>query len=668
MDMSAGQAQKEIAALSETINYHRKKYYLEDAPEISDADFDRLLERLIELETAFPEFRKPDSPSMRVGGYVAEKFEKVAHDVPLKSLNDVFSFEELSAYLQKTNETLGRAARYAVEYKIDGLSVSLEYRDGVFVRGATRGDGRVGEDITYNLRTVKGIPLTLAEKIPYLCVRGEVYMPKRAFAELNKKRDENGEPPFANPRNAAAGSVRQLDSRVAASRKLDIFIFNIQSAEGAPELRSHAESLDYLKRQGFTVSPSYRTFTDFGDICGEIESFGKQRPSLDFDIDGAVIKLDDFADREAVGELPHAPKWAAAFKYPPDEKKTKLLSIDVNVGRTGVLTPFAVLEPVNLAGSVVSRATLHNSDYIAAKDIRPGDVVYVHKAGDIIPEVEKVSIEDRSPDLKPFAMPETCPSCGARVVRETDEAAYRCVNAECPAQLARSLEHYVSRDAMDIDGCGEAQIAQLIETGLVKSAADLYDLTSEQLESLERMGKKSAENLIAGIEASKTRGLARLVFALGVRHVGKQTAAALAERFETLDALMAASEQPELLTEVPDVGAVIAESVGDYFARPGSRHLCERLKAAGVETAVIRERAGNALAGLTFVITGTLAGMKREQAAELIAANGGKVSSSVSAKTDYLLCGSDAGSKLAKAEKLGVPVIGEDGLADLLNR
>lgn len=665
-NLTEEQAEKEIKTLSEQILYHREKYYLNDAPEISDADFDKLLVRLNELEAAFPALKKPDSPSLRVGGYVAEKFEKVTHAVPLKSLNDVFSFEELDAYLQKTDETLGYPAAYAVEYKIDGLSVSLEYRDGVFVRGATRGDGTVGEDITHNLRTVRGIPLTLAEKIPYLCVRGEVYMPKSAFAALNRKRDENGETPFANPRNAAAGSVRQLDSRIAASRGLAIFVFNIQSAEGAPEFSSHAESLDYLKKQGFSVSPSYRTFTDFEKINAEIERFGAERASLSFDIDGAVVKLDSFADREKVGELPHAPKWAAAFKYPPDEKKTKLISIEVAVGRTGVLTPFAVLEPVNLAGSTVSRATLHNADYIAGKDIRAGDYVFVHKAGDIIPEVEKVSIEDRTDGCVPFVMPEICPSCGEKVVREADEAAFRCVNAECPAQLARALEHFVSRDAMDIDGCGEAQIAQLIEKELLHSAADLYALTEEQLIGLDRMGKKSAENLLSGIEASKTRGLARLLYALGIRHVGKQTAAAIADRFETLDALIAAASDAAALTEIPDVGGVIAESIGDYFSRPGSVHLCNRLKEAGVDTTVKKEKSGDSLSGLTFVITGTLAGMKRDEAASLITANGGKVSSSVSAKTSYLLCGSDAGSKLTKAEKLGVPVIGEEELRALI--
>ena len=662
--MNKTEAENRIAFLSDKINYHRERYYLYDAPEISDSEFDALLYELIALEEEYPELKKPNSPSMRVGGYVADKFEKVTHEVPLKSLNDVFSFDELFSYIDKTNEALGKKAEYVVEYKIDGLSVSLEYRDGIFVRGATRGDGLVGEDITYNLRTVKSIPLELKEKIPYLCVRGEVYMPKKAFADLNKKRDENGETPFANPRNAAAGSVRQLDSRIAASRNLDIFIFNIQSSEGAPSLSSHAESLDYLKMQGFTVSPSYSKFTEKSDIQSEIERFGAERQSLEFDIDGAVLKLDSFADRETVGELPHAPKWAAAFKYPPDEKKTKLISIEVNVGRTGVITPFAVLEPVNLAGSVVSRATLHNLDNIRAKDIRAGDYVFVHKAGDIIPEVEKVSLEDRTDNCVPFEMPHVCPSCGEKVVREQGEAAYRCVNAECPAQLARSLEHYVSRDAMDIDGCGEAQIAQLISAGLVRSAADLYDLTAEQLETLERMGKKSSENLVASIEASKQRGLARLLYALGIRHVGRQTAASIAEHFETLERIKTATA--EELVQVDDVGEIIAESITDFFSRPGSLHLCDRLEQAGVETKIKITRVGSSLEGLTFVITGTLSGMKRDEASKLIADNGGKVSSSVSKNTSYLLCGSDAGSKLDKAQKLGVEIIDVSRLMELI--
>lgn len=666
MNMSEEQARERISYLSERINYHRKKYYLEDSPEISDYDFDMLLEELISLEKEFPDLKKADSPSERVGGYVAEKFEKVRHEVPLKSLNDVFSFDELFSYIDKTNEFLGHEAKYAVEYKIDGLSVSLEYRDGVFTRGATRGDGIVGEDITYNLKTVKSIPLLLPEKIPYLCVRGEVYMPKKAFARLNAKRDENGETPFANPRNAAAGSVRQLDSKIAASRGLEIFVFNIQSSSGAPELISHAQSLDYLKKLGFCVSPSYNVFTDKEQIKEEIIRFGENRPNLEFDIDGAVLKIDDFAERERVGELPHAPKWACAFKYPPDEKKTKLLSIEVNVGRTGVITPFAVLEPVNLAGSVVSRATLHNIDNIRAKDIRVGDTVFVHKAGDIIPEIEKVSLEDRKADLEPFEMPENCPSCGEKTVREEGEAAYRCVNPECPAQLARSLEHYVSRDAMDIEGCGEAQIAQLISAGLLKSAADLYALKAEDLTKLERMGEKSSENLIKSIENSKTRGLARLLYGLGIRHVGKQTAKSLAEHFETLENLMNASE--ETLTEIEDIGNIVAKSISDYFSRPGSLHLCARLKEYGVETEMKSTKVSDALSGYSFVITGTLAGIKRDDAAKLIQDNGGKVISSVSKNTNFLLCGSDAGSKLDKAQKLGIPIIGIDELYAMINQ
>ncbi len=668
MELTKAQAQSLIAELSEKINYHREKYYLDDQPEISDNEFDMMVDELIKLEEEFPDLKKPDSPSMRVGGYVADKFEKVAHKVPLKSLNDVFSFEELEAYLKKTNETLGKSAEYVVEYKIDGLSVSLEYVDGVFVRGATRGDGATGEDITYNLRTVKSIPLTLKEKIPYLCVRGEVYMPKAAFADLNKKRDENGETPFANPRNAAAGSVRQLDSKIAASRNLEIFIFNIQSSEGTPELSSHSESLDYLKHLGFIVSPSYNRFISFDEIKEEIAAFGEKRQGLDFDIDGAVIKLDNFDDRENVGELPHAPKWAAAFKYPPDEKKTKLISIEVNVGRTGVITPYAVLEPVNLSGSVVSKATLHNIDYINAKDIRPGDYVYVHKAGDIIPEVEKVSLEDRIADIAPFKMPDVCPSCGTTTVREKDEAAFRCVNPECPAQLTRSLEHFVSRDAMDIDGCGEAQIAQLVEKGLVKSAADLYELTQFQLESLDRMGKKSSENLINAIQTSKDRGLARLLYALGIRHVGKQTAISLAERFENLDALIDASKSIELLTEIDDIGQIVAQSISDYFSKQGSIRLCERLKKLGLDITHTVVKKSNTLDGKTFVITGTLAGIKRDEAAQIITDNGGKVSSSVSKNTDFLVCGSDAGSKLDKAQKLGVAIIGMDDVFEMINK
>lgn len=655
-------AEKRIEELSSLIDYHRKKYYLEDSPEITDDEFDALMHELKALETEFPQFYKPTSPSTRVGGYVAERFEKVNHRVPLKSLNDVFSPEEVASYLEKCEIALGRKVPFAVEYKIDGLSVSLEYENGLFVRGATRGDGTVGEDITENIKTVSAVPLVLNEKVPYLCVRGEVYMPRKSFALLNEKRDENGETPFANPRNAAAGSLRQLDSKICAQRNLSIFIFNIQEISGGPKIKSHKESLDYLKNLGFVVSPCYDTFDSFEKIMARIEEFGNNRNSLAFDIDGAVVKADLYSDREILGELPHVPKWAIAYKYPPEEKTTKLISIEVNVGRTGVITPFAVLEPVKLAGSVVSRATLHNADFIAERDIREGDMVVVRKAGDIIPEILKVDTNYRDVQV-PFRMPDICPSCSEPVIREEGEAAYRCVNPECPAQLSRSLEHFVSRDAMNIDGCGEAQINALIENGLVKDAADLYSLKAEQIEALDRMGKKSAENLINAIEKSKQAGLSRLLHALGIRHVGKQTGIALSKFFGSLDALMIADE--ETLSQIDDVGAVVAKSIANFFSLESTKRLCEKLKDAGVVTEdTASEKKSDKLEGLTFVITGTLPNMKREEAAAIIEENGGKTSGSVSKKTSYLLCGSDAGSKLTKAESLGVPVI---SLEDLMN-
>ena len=662
--MTENQAQKRIDELSELIDYHRRKYYLDDAPEITDDAFDALMHELKALESEFPQFYKPTSPSTRVGGYVAEKFEKVSHRVPLKSLTDVFSPEEVKSYIEKCQNTLGHKVPFAVEYKIDGLSVSLEYENGLFVRGATRGDGQIGEDITENLKTVSAIPLVLAERIPYLCVRGEVYMPKKAFALLNEKRDENGEAPFANPRNAAAGSLRQLDSKVCAQRKLSVFIFNIQSIEGGPEIESHKQSLDYLKSLGFVVSPSYDTFTDFDELMERIYSFNKHRSELSFDIDGAVVKADLYSDREVLGELPHVPKWAIAYKYPPEEKTTKLISIEVNVGRTGVITPFAVLEPVKLAGSVVSRATLHNADFIAERDIREGDMVVVRKAGDIIPEILKVDTEFRDVQI-PFKMPESCPSCGETVRREGSEAAYRCVNPECPAQLSRSLEHFVSRDAMNIDGCGEAQINALISARLVKDAADLYTLKPEQIEALERMGKKSADNLVKAIENSKSAGLAKLVNALGIRHVGKQTATTLSKHFGSLERIMQADI--ETLSQIDDVGAVVAESIVNFFSLEATKKLCEKLKNVGVVTEDTQsEKKSDKLEGLTFVITGTLPGMKREEAAAIIEENGGKVSGSVSKKTSYLLCGSDAGSKLTKAEALGVAVISLEDLMGMI--
>ena len=656
-------AKKRIAELSSLINYHREKYYLEDAPEISDYDFDVLMNELIALESEHPDLKSANSPSARVGGYVADKFNKVQHGVPLKSLTDVFSPEELKDYLDKTEIALGYKPSFAVEYKIDGLSVSLEYQNGEFIRGATRGDGLVGEDITENLRTVSSIPLQLKEKIPYLCVRGEVYMPKEAFRDLNERQEENGKTPFANPRNAAAGSLRQLDSRITASRKLDIFIFNIQSIDGDVTLSSHAQSLDFLKSLGFKVSPSYNTFTEYEDIIKEILSFNENRSSLSFDIDGAVIKADDFGVREILGELPHAPKWAVAYKYPPEEKTTELISIEVNVGRSGVITPYAVLNPVHLAGTTVSKATLHNIDFITEKDIRVGDFVVVRKAGDIIPEIVRVDTAKRT-NQQPFSLPEFCPSCGERVVKEEDEAATRCVNPECPAQLSRLISHFVSRDCMNIDGCGEAQIEALINARLIKDAADLYTLKKEDIADLDRMGEKSAENLIRAIENSKSAGLSRVLHALGIRHVGKQTAILIAKQYPEIDLLMGADE--EALSAVDGVGEITAKCIKDYFTRENSKAVIKKLKTAGVVLSEEQKKASDILSGLTFVITGTLPGMKREEAATIIEENGGKVSSSVSKKTNFLLCGSDAGSKLTKANELGVKVIGLDELLEMV--
>lgn len=656
-------AKARIDELSAQINYHREKYYLEDAPEISDYEFDALMNELIALETEHPELKDVNSPSTRVGGYVAEKFSKVEHGVPLKSLTDVFSPEELKEYLDKTASVLGYAPQFAVEYKIDGLSVSLEYRDGEFVRGATRGDGQIGEDITENLRTVSSIPLRLKEKLPYLCVRGEVYMPKSAFKELNERQEENGKATFANPRNAAAGSLRQLDSRITASRKLDIFIFNIQSIDGDVSFTSHSETLDYLKGLGFKVSPKYNTYSDYESIISDILSMNENRSSLSFDIDGAVIKADSLEVRETLGELPHAPKWAVAYKYPPEEKTTKLISIEVNVGRSGVITPYAVLEPVHLAGTTVSKATLHNIDFITEKDIRAGDYVVVRKAGDIIPEIVRVDIDKREGTV-PFALPEFCPSCGEKVIKEQDEAATRCVNPECPAQLSRLISHFVSRDCMNIDGCGEAQIEAFINAGLIKDAADLYYLKKEDIASLDRMGEKSAENLLTAIENSKEAGLSRVLHALGIRHVGKQTAILLAKQYPDIDLLMDADE--EKLSETEGIGEVTAQSIKSFFALTKTLSVIEKLRNAGVVLTEKQTVSSDKFQGLTFVITGTLTGMKREEAAKLVEENGGKVSSSVSKKTSYVLCGADPGSKLTKANELGVTVIGLDEFLKML--
>ena len=663
-ELDRKQAEQRAAQLTEQINYHRDKYYMEDAPEISDEEFDALFQELVRLEAQYPELKRSDSPTMKVGGRPSEKFEKVQHVVPLKSLNDVFSPEELQTYMDRVAGQLS-SVQFAAEYKIDGLSVALEYENGVFVRGATRGDGLVGENITENLRTIRRVPKKLNQPVEYLCVRGEVFMPKAAFHKLNAEREENGEPLFKNPRNAAAGSLRQLDSAVTAKRGLDIFVFNIQAAKGIPALESHAQSLRYLASLGFHVSPTFRLFSDFEGLYNEILRFQKKRDRLPFEIDGAVAKVDDFRQRELLGELPSAPKWAVAFKYPPEEKYTRLIDILVNVGRTGVITPYAVLEPVTLAGTTVSKATLHNADYIAEKDIRKGDFVAVRKAGDIIPEILQVDKSRREGAEQPFKMPDECPVCHAPVQREQGEAAYRCTDPACPAQLSRRLAHFASRDAMNIDGLGEKQIAALIGEGFVHDAADLYTLQKEQLAGMKRMGEKSAENLLAALERSKDAGFARLINALGIRHVGKQAAEALANAFSSLRELMQADE--DQLAEIEDIGGITAKSIVSFFALEQTKVLVEKLETSGVKTmrsASAKVDNSDALVGKTFVITGTLP-VRREEVGEWITAHGGRVSTSVSKHTDYLVCGTDAGSKLTKAEQLGVDVITYEDLLSM---
>ncbi len=665
--MDANTAKLEIEKLRAQLTYYAKRYYEDDAPELSDAEYDRLFYHLIDLEREFPQFDDPASPTKRVGGAALEKFEKVTHAVQMNSLADVFSYEELRAFLSRTEEglsELGLTPAYSVECKIDGLSVSLEYENGKFVRGSTRGDGFVGENVTENLRTVRSIPLDIGQpEIPYLEVRGEVYMPREAFEALNRQREENEEALFANPRNAAAGSLRQLDSKVTASRKLDIFIFNVQSADGIT-FASHAESLDFLASCGFPVIP-YRTVLCHPDeIIAQIEAIGERREALSFDIDGVVVKLDDLAAREELGTTASTPKWAAAYKFPPEVKETKLLDIVVQVGRTGVLTPNAVLAPVRLAGTSVARATLHNIDFIKDRDIRIGDTVYVQKAGDIIPEVLRVNKDKRCGTEVAYEMPKCCPSCGEPVFRDESQAATRCTNAACPAQLLRSLAHFVSRDAMNIDGLGIAVLKQLRDAGLLHSFADLYTLKAEEVEVLDRMGKKSAQNLIMAIENSKQAGLDRLIFALGIPGIGQKAGQTLAKTFGDIEALFAMDT--ETLCSVPDIGAVTAESIVNFFSHEQTRTLIDCLQAVGVETTYRTETKGDGLNGLTFVLTGTLPTMTRDEAEALIESHGGKTASSVSKKTSYVLAGEKAGSKLTKAETLGVPVLSEDAFLALL--
>ncbi len=649
---------EKIRLLRQQVEYHRRKYYLEDAPEISDAEFDRMYRELEELEKAHPEFHDENSPIYRVGGMALDKFQKHIHTVPLKSLSDVFSFGELEEFLSRT----AGCGDYTVEKKIDGLSVALIYKDGRFVSGATRGDGAIGEDVSGNLRTIASIPMTIPYT-GYLEVRGEVYMPKASFEKLNAQRENAGEPLFANPRNAAAGSLRQLDPKVTAKRNLDILVFNLQKCDRSFE--THAQTLDFISSCGFHVL-DYRVAQNKEEVEEEIEAIGRERQGLSFDIDGAVVKINDLAMREKIGEGTNVPKWAVAYKFPPEQKPTKLLSIEVQVGRTGVLTPAANLVPVNLAGSTVSRATLHNIDNIREKDIRVGDTVVIQKAGDIIPEVV-YSVKDEAHFARPvYEMPAVCPSCGEKVIRIEGEAKTMCTNSACPAQRQRSIEHFASKDAMNIEGLGPAAVKALLDSRLISTISDLYTLEEGQLISLERMGKKSAENLLSSIEKSKEAGLARLIYALGIPNVGEKAGKALAKVYGDIERLFCATK--EEISAIEDFGAVTAECVVSYFSHPQTRMLIEGLKKAGVKTKEEPVEKGGAFEGKTFVLTGTLPTLKRAQAGALIEQLGGKTSSSVSKLTDYVLAGEEAGSKLTKAQSLNIPIIDEETFLEMIEK
>ena len=651
----------EIKELREKLNENARLYYTLDASTMSDYEYDRLYRRLQELEAAHPEEITPDSPTQRVGDAVLNDFAEVRHPVPLESLEDVFDGDEVKGFLSKVLETLPRA-EYSVEPKVDGLSVALEYRDGQFYQGATRGDGRVGEDVTGNLRTVRSIPKNLPENLPRLIVRGEVYMARSVFDRINEELELEGKPLLANPRNAAAGSLRQKDPKVCAKRQLDIAVFNLQLVEGR-SFATHSETLDYLREQGFPVIP-HTVLRDPEEILEQIQKLGDNRMDFPYDIDGAVVKLNNLSDRSILGSTAKCPKWAVAYKYPPEQKKSRVADIVVQVGRTGVLTPKAVLEPVRLAGTTVTNATLHNQDYITEKDIRIGDTVVVQKAGEIIPEIVSVVKEKRPEGTKPYHLPDKCPVCGAAVLRDPDGAAVRCTGAECPAQLLRNMIHFASRDAMDIDGVGPAVLQQLIESGLVSNPADLYDLRAEQLEGLDRMGKKSAQNAVDAIARSKENDLWRLIFALGIRQVGAKAAKILATHFGSMDGLRRATA--EELTEIDDVGAVTADYITHWMQSDQAADLLARLQKAGVNMECHQELVDRRFAGMTFVLTGALTRFTREEAGEMIELRGGKVSSSVSKKTTYVVAGENAGSKLKKAGELGVSVLSEEEFLALL--
>ena len=665
--MNKKEAKERIEELRKKTEYFAKKYYDEDKPEISDFEYDMMMVELRNLEKEYPEFKSEDSLTQKVGGHVKEGFQKVTHEVPLQSLQDVFSIAEVNEYIGKINEKAKENnienKRYVVETKIDGLSSALEYKQGKFVRGATRGNGLVGEDVTENLKTIKTIPMELNEKIDII-VRGEVFISKKDFEKMNQKREEEGEELFANARNAAAGSLRQLDSKITKTRPLDIYIFNVQKIEGK-EFNSHFEELEYLEKLGFNVNPVRIPCKDEKEVEEAIKEIGRKREKLTFDIDGAVVKVDDLKFREILGQTAKTPRWAIAYKYPPERKETKLKDIICQVGRTGVITPMAILEPVKVAGSTISKTTLHNEDFIKEKDLKIGDTVVIQKAGDVIPEIVEVKKNKRTGEEKDFQMPKVCPVCGAEAVREEGEAAVRCTGIECPAKLFRNLVHFASREAMNIDGLGEQIIKQLLDKGLIGNMADIYSLTLEDIASLKKNGKKFAENLINAINNSKQNDLYRLITAFGIRHVGTKAAKVLAKKYKTMDRLMEVTSSELALVE--DIGPIMADSIREFFLQDQTIDLIKRLKQAGVNMKYIEEEGSDErFFGKTFVLTGTLEKYTRGEAGNIIEKFGGKTSSSVSKKTDYVLAGEEAGSKLTKAQNLGVKIITEQEFDEMI--
>ena len=655
-------AESRAKELRDTLNYHIHKYYVENTNEISDYDYDMMMRELQAIEMLYPELITADSPTHRVGGSAEGQFEEVRHEVRMESLQDAFSEDELRDFDRRVKETCPDAT-YVVEPKIDGLSVSLEYRDGVFTIGSTRGDGDVGENVTANLRTVRSIPLRLQKELPLIEVRGEVYMPRETFAKLAAEQDMNGEKPFKNPRNAAAGSLRQKKPEITAQRQLDIFCFNIQRVDGA-EITSHKQSLDFIKELGFRTVPFYNEYDNIDDVIGEIRRIGSVRETLPFDIDGAVVKVNDFSHRTMLGSTAKFPRWAAAFKYPPEEKETTLIAVEVNVGRTGVLTPTGVFEPVILAGTTVSRATLHNEDFINEKQLGIGDRCIISKAGDIIPEV--VRVVKHAPNSTIYKLPDTCPSCGSKTVREDGEAAVRCINPECPAQLLRNLIHFCSRDAMDIEGMGEAVLETFVEKGLVKTTPDIFSLNRDEIAVIDRMGEKSADNLISAAEKAKENDLYRLVYALGIRHIGQKAAKLLCDKFGDMDSIMNASI--EEISSIDGFGMIMAESVYEFMQREGTHDIIAKLRESGLNMKSLREVKDKRFEGMTFVLTGTLSTFTRNEASAIIEEFGGKTASSVSKKTTCVLAGEDAGSKLRKANELGIRVISEDEFGEMIKQ